>query len=125
MSDCDEGDVETCEEHQARYPTGRCDEKDCPCCDRVKRAPKKATYKTVCAGCGEKDGEHVADCKDLDGIRIRLEKRIKELEAALEVALISHWDGAIEAAAIEAEVVVRAGTMTQVPNRIRQLKKGK
>lgn len=36
--------------------------------------------KTVCAGCGEKNGEHAIDCKDLDGIRIRLEKRIKELE---------------------------------------------
>lgn len=88
--------------------------------------------KTVCAGCGENNGEHAIDCKDLDGIRIRLEKRIKELEGVLvssvELAVTSNelWNAAIEAAAVAANDRIEDNIdAVMVCRAIRNLKKGK
>ena len=39
----------------------------------------KNMSKTVCAGCGEKDGAHAESCRDLDGVRIRLERELSSM----------------------------------------------
>jgi hypothetical protein len=62
---------------------------------------------TVCAGCGGKDGEHADTCRDLDGIRIRLEKRVADLEMKLRLVADLETELMLEKAKIAKLVTAR------------------